>query len=59
MNLALIAGKHREKRVLFDVFENKELDFKTNEENWPTMCFIDNRYTAKKVVEEYMIIGNI
>ena len=57
--LTEIAGEHRKQRVLFDVFENKELEFETTEDRWPVDCHIDKRFTAKKVVEEFMIIGNI
>lgn len=35
LNLTELATKHREKRILFDVFENKELEFKQDEERWP------------------------
>ena len=57
--LTEIAGAHRKQRILFDVFENREMEFKTDEDSWPVECFIDKRYTAKKVIEEFMIIGNI
>lgn len=28
-------------------------------DRWPIECYVEKRYTAKKVVEEFMIIGNI
>lgn len=59
LKLAEIAAGHRKKRVLFDVFENRELEFRTDESSWPIECFIDKRFAAKKMVEEFMIIGNI
>jgi exoribonuclease R len=51
LNLTQIATAHRQQRILFEVFENREMEFKTDETNWPIECFIDKRYTAKKVVE--------
>lgn len=50
---------HRDKRMVFDVFENRELKFELDENKWPTTFTIENRFTAQKIVEEYMIIGNI
>ena len=49
----------RKERLLFDVFENKELKFELNEDKWPIDYRIDERFTAQKMVEEFMIIGNI
>ena len=57
--LADLAMEHRKERLLFDVFENHELKFKLNEEKWPIDYSIEKRFTAQKVVEEFMIIGNI
>lgn len=54
-----IAVAHRNKRIVFDVFENREMEFKLDEERWPVECYVSKRYTAKKMVEEFMIIGNI
>lgn len=57
--LVELAAEHRKERLVFDVFENRELKFELNEEKWPVNYTIEERFTAKKVVEEFMIIGNI
>ena len=57
--LAELGMEHRKDRLLFDVFENRELKFKLDEDKWPVDYSIDTRFTAQKVVEEFMIIGNI
>jgi exoribonuclease R len=59
LNMTELATLHRSQRIVFDVFENRELEFKLDENRWPNECFVEKRYTAKKMVEEFMIIGNI
>jgi exoribonuclease R len=45
--------------VQFEVFENREINFELDKDRWPIEISVESRYTSKKIVEEYMIIGNV
>lgn len=48
--LAKVGIAHRDKRILFDVFENREIKFELDEEKWPVTFSMENRFTAQKLV---------
>ena len=54
-----VAMAHRKKRLIFEIFDNDQIKFELDEQKWPINLTVTSRFTAQKLIEEFMIIGNI